>query len=179
MAGALVLLAGAAALPTRAYLTSQADALAPDQLSGHEGAVDHTARSRHLASSDESRGAEGISRSDARPHDLERSRDNTPAEERCSLTSGPADTCPAISEKEVNTCNRHYCASCRARAPAPTPHRPWRQVCVECALHVCADCKDGDALVCRNKPKDAPDALVCSLRLRLLEASKLLLFGPV
>ena len=154
MAGALVLLAGAAALPTRAYLTSQAGALAPDQLSGHEGAVDHTARSRHLASSDESRGAEGISSSDARPHDLER-RDNTPAEERCSRTSGPADTCPAIySEEEVHKCNRHYCASCRTRAPAPTPHRPWRQVCVECALHVYADCKGGSALVCRNNRND-------------------------
>ena len=133
MAGALVLLAGAAAAPTRAYLTSRADALAPDQMSGHEGAVDHTARSRHLASSDESRGAEGISRSDARPHDLERSRDNTPAEERCSLTSGPADTCPAISEKEVNTCNRLLCVmprACPRTHPAPPVASGMRRVCV-------------------------------------------------
>ena len=130
MAVALVLLAGAAGAPTREHLSSKAGVLVPNQLSGDEGAAEHTTRSHQLASSDESRGAKGISIADARPHDLER-RDNTPADERCSLTVGSAATCPAVSEDR--TCNRHYCAPCRARAPARTPQRPAsgaRRVCV-------------------------------------------------
>ena len=142
VAGALVLLAGAAAAPTREHLSSKAGALVPNQLSGHEGAAEHTTRSRHLASSDESRGAKGISISDARPHDLER-RDNTPREWRCHVTVGGGrdvldpigasamfgvgTTCPPRSEGK--TCNQHYCASCQLHAPPErAPCRPASRV---------------------------------------------------
>ena len=91
MAVALVLLAGAAGAPTREHLSSKAGVLVPNQLSGDEGAAEHTTRSHHLASSDESRGAKGISISDARPHDLER-RDNTPRKRRCDMTVGGGAT---------------------------------------------------------------------------------------
>ena len=135
MAGAFILLAGAAAVPARAYLTSQADALAPDLLSDREGAVDHPTRPRHLARSDESRGSKRISMSHARSHDLERS-DETPRDQRCTeLIDGTS--CPAsIPDK---TCNRHYCASCRivparcacADRPHGPPHRAARRhMCV-------------------------------------------------
>ena len=42
-----------------------------------------------------------------------------------------------------------------AHVPPHAPRSARRQVRVECALHVCADCMKGVAYVCRNKP--APD----------------------
>ena len=151
VAGALVLLAGAAAAPTREHLSSKAGALVPNQLSGHEGAAEHTTRSRHLASSDDSRGAKGISISDARPHDLER-RDNTPRERRCHMTVGGGATSGARDLLNLPQYAWIHRGSPTVRADAPEPIGasamfgvgttcPPRSEGKTCNQHYCASCQ--------------------------------------